>query len=212
MAFPASMPARSRGNPTPCRARSSMRCLSPAAFRMSKTARPTSPGCCGSWRKRGVHDQDAATDLAAVRAAGQRDRGPTLPQSHAGAEVSPRARRPQHPSEAAIRGPAPRLLQARRDPDQWVVAGAVLAQAEVAVESWDTGASLYARLEDGAARLLSRCWPRIVAARWPGVPQSSGGTTHRVRDFQTLDRYDLNKHPEARRFFDLLRARSFPPH
>jgi len=93
-----------------------------------------------------------------------------------------------------------------------VDAGAVLAQAEVAVESWDTGASLYARLEDGAARLLSRCWPRIVAARWPGVPQSSGGTTHRVRDFQTLDRYDLNAHPEARRFFDLLRARSFPPH
>jgi len=96
--------------------------------------------------------------------------------------------------------------------EEQVDAGAILAQAEVVVEPWDTGASLYARLEDGAVRLLTRCWPRVVAERWPGVPQSSGGTTHRLNDFRTLDYYDLNEHPEARRFFDLLRAKSFPPH
>lgn len=90
--------------------------------------------------------------------------------------------------------------------------GAVLAQSEVRIEPWDTGASLYAKLEDAAFSLLDAGWPDGVRKAWPGVPQAAGGSEHRLRDFLTLDTYDLDGHPEARAFFDLLRARSFPPH
>jgi methionyl-tRNA formyltransferase len=93
-----------------------------------------------------------------------------------------------------------------------VDAGAILAQAEVVVNPWDTAATLYARLEDAGVELLMKAWPGEILARWPGTPQGQGGSYHALKDFASLDRYDLDEHPEARRFFDLLRARSFPPH
>jgi methionyl-tRNA formyltransferase len=93
-----------------------------------------------------------------------------------------------------------------------VDAGPVLAQAEVRVDPWDTGASLYRKLEEGGLALLLESWPHLVLARWPGAPQPEGGSSHRLRDFARLDSVDVDVHPEVRRFFDLLRARSFPPH
>lgn len=92
-----------------------------------------------------------------------------------------------------------------------VDAGPVLAQREVAVEPWDTAATLYARLEAEALRLLREAWPAAVLDAWPGTPQAGGGSRHRIADMRALDEYRLDDHPEARAFFDLLRARSFPP-
>ena len=93
-----------------------------------------------------------------------------------------------------------------------VDSGAILAQTEVSVEPDDTAATLYARLESAALELLSSAWPAEVLAKWPGAEQTVIGTTHRLRDFAALETYDLDHHPGSRRFYDLLRARSFPPH
>ncbi len=93
-----------------------------------------------------------------------------------------------------------------------VDAGAVLAQEPVQVYPWDTAATLYTRLEEAAGRLATQSWPEAVRAAWPGTPQAGGGSVHRTRDLARLDQYDLDAHPEARRFYDLLRARTFPPH
>lgn len=91
-------------------------------------------------------------------------------------------------------------------------AGPVLTQAEVAVEPWDTAATLHRRLEDRALELLRRDWPAGALAAWPGAPQGSGGSYHNIDDLQSLDEYRLDEHPDARAFFDVLRARSFPPY
>ena len=93
-----------------------------------------------------------------------------------------------------------------------VDAGPILAQEEVAVSPADTAATLYARLEAAAIRLLAAAWPGEVLARWPGVKQAGEGSMHRLKDFEQLAEYDLDAHPEAKQFFDLLRARSFPPY
>lgn len=93
-----------------------------------------------------------------------------------------------------------------------VDAGAILAQREIPVRPWDTAATLYDRLEAAAVGLLKDEWPAGVLQASPGRPQSGGGSMHRVRDLAALDRYDLDAHPDARALFDLLRARTFPPH
>ncbi|HEV2150420.1 MAG TPA: formyltransferase family protein [Longimicrobiaceae bacterium] len=93
-----------------------------------------------------------------------------------------------------------------------VDAGPVLAQRTVPVEPWDTAATLYARLEAEALCLVREAWPAGVLAAWPGTLQGQGGSRHRVADMRALDEYGLDEHPEARAFFDLLRARSFPPY
>lgn len=90
--------------------------------------------------------------------------------------------------------------------------GPILVQREVQVLSSDTAGSLYTRLEDEGLRLLLEYWPTGVLGAWPGRAQSKGGSEHRVSDLEALSEYDLDSHPEARTFFDLLRARTFPPY
>jgi methionyl-tRNA formyltransferase len=90
--------------------------------------------------------------------------------------------------------------------------GQILAQVEVPVHPWDTGGSLYGRLEDAAIALLQDNWPGRVLETWPGLAQPSGGSVHKVADLSWLESYSLDDHPEARGFFNLLRARTFPPY
>ena len=89
-------------------------------------------------------------------------------------------------------------------------AGAILLQRAVPVHPWDTGATLYARLSEAAYDLLASSWPEEALARWPGTPQSDGGSVHRLADFRALEEYMLPDTGDTRAFFDLLRARSFP--
>ena len=94
-----------------------------------------------------------------------------------------------------------------------VDAGPILLQREVPVEPWDTGGTLYDKLEEAGARLLLEAWPSDVLARWPGVPQPPGGSTHRAQEFARLDEFDLDAAPEVvHDFARLLRAKSFPPY
>lgn len=96
--------------------------------------------------------------------------------------------------------------------DRGIDTGDLVDQVEVRVESWDTGASLYARLEDACVSLVARHAPGFVTGQFPRRPQATGGSFHRRRDVDGIDRLDLDAPTTARAVIDLLRARTFPPY
>jgi methionyl-tRNA formyltransferase len=93
-----------------------------------------------------------------------------------------------------------------------VDAGAVLTQVEVLVEPWDTAKTLYDKLEDAALALLLKEWPIGVQHQWPGRIQTGEGSYHTASELVHLDVIDVDEELTSRKLFDLLRARSFPPH
>lgn len=96
--------------------------------------------------------------------------------------------------------------------DKGVDTGRILAQRKVRVLPTDTGKDLYSRLEDVAYELFVTTWPRLVAGKVKGRPQSRGGTFHRVKDLHRTDEIGLNQSYRGKELIDLLRARTFPPH
>ncbi len=96
--------------------------------------------------------------------------------------------------------------------DAGIDTGDVIGQREVRVEPTDTGASLYRRLEENALGLFVQHWPAIAAGSAPRIRQAPGGTTHRLRDLDDLDRIELDRSYRAGELLDILRARTFPPY
>jgi methionyl-tRNA formyltransferase len=94
--------------------------------------------------------------------------------------------------------------------DEGVDTGDVIAQREVPVRASDTGASLYRRLEDASSALFSEAWALLREGRAPRSPQPTGGTSHRMKDVETIDEIDLDRTYTGRELIDLLRARTFP--
>lgn len=93
-----------------------------------------------------------------------------------------------------------------------VDSGPIIYQREVEVHPWDTAASLHERLSAAALELMSEQWPEGVLRSWPGRAQEGAGTTHRIADFAELASFEMPTEGPVREFFDLLRARSFPPY
>ncbi len=97
--------------------------------------------------------------------------------------------------------------------DQGVDTGAILAQKEVPVAPTDTGEALYRKLERASVDLFVESWPRLSRGELRAVPQhGGGGTTHRTRDVERIDRIDLDRRYTGRELIDILRARTFPPY
>ena len=96
--------------------------------------------------------------------------------------------------------------------DQGIDTGPVLAQTEVPVLAWDTGATLYARLDEAAADLLRGCWSDASSGRLTPRPQTGPATAHRTSDVEEIDEIDLTATYPASRLLDILRARTFPGH
>lgn len=96
--------------------------------------------------------------------------------------------------------------------DEGVDTGEIVAQQRVPVDLADTGETLYRGLEDAALELFKHCWPDIKAGSARRCPQPDGGTYHRVRDVEKIDRIDLDRVYRARDLIDVLRARTFPPY
>lgn len=97
--------------------------------------------------------------------------------------------------------------------DEGVDTGSVLARRRVTKEPWDTGATLYRRLEDACVRLFEDAWPEFLKGRLEPEPQDPDAGTHHVRaDVEEIDRIDLDGTYRARTLIDRLRARTFPPH
>lgn len=97
--------------------------------------------------------------------------------------------------------------------DAGVDTGEILAQQIVPVDPTDTGASLYRKLETASMTLFQRAWPEFLAGRLlPMAQPATGGTCHRMNDFERIDEIDLDRQYRARDLINVLRARSFPPH
>jgi methionyl-tRNA formyltransferase len=97
--------------------------------------------------------------------------------------------------------------------DAGIDTGDVVARREVPVTSWDTGETLYRRLEREALALVEETWPSIRSGDACRVAQDPlAGTSHRTREVDTIDAIDLDRPYTARSLIDILRARTFPPH
>jgi methionyl-tRNA formyltransferase len=93
--------------------------------------------------------------------------------------------------------------------DSGVDTGDIIAQREVAIEPVDTGETLYRKLERASVELFREQWSLIREGKVIRRPQPDGGTTHRVRDLQAIDRIDLDGQYAGRKLLDILRARTF---
>lgn len=96
--------------------------------------------------------------------------------------------------------------------DEGIDTGDIIAQREVPSQVTDTGASLYARLEEAALALFMETWPAIYANALRGRPQSSGGTFHPVAGLERIDRIKPDQVMAAGDLINILRARTFPPY
>ncbi|MDR3400889.1 MAG: formyltransferase family protein [Chthoniobacter sp.] len=97
--------------------------------------------------------------------------------------------------------------------DQGIDTGDLVAQREIGVLPWDTGFTLYEKLEKGAVELLQENWPAISRGAASRLPQPvDAGTSHVTKDVARLDCIDLERSYQGRELIDLLRARTFPPY
>lgn len=99
--------------------------------------------------------------------------------------------------------------------DAGVDTGDIIEQQSVACEPWDTGKTLYEKLEAASLELLARTWPRLEAGTAPRKSQPKSGegvSVHRTKDLEQIDSLDLDAPTTARKVIDVLRARTFPPY
>ncbi|MFH1809034.1 MAG: formyltransferase family protein [Pseudomonadota bacterium] len=94
--------------------------------------------------------------------------------------------------------------------DQTLDTGDIIAQHKTEVLSWDTGETLYRRLEQDALSLFKLHFESIVEERAVRRPQDrSQGTTHQRKDVDAVDRIDLDALVRAGDLIDRIRARTF---
>ena len=97
--------------------------------------------------------------------------------------------------------------------DEGIDTGPIVAQRRVEVTPWDTGESLYRKLEQAGVALFQEAWPRVERGNAILKPQDPAlGSLHRRRDTDAIDRVDLDRKYKARDLINLLRARTFPPY
>ncbi len=97
--------------------------------------------------------------------------------------------------------------------DEGVDTGPIVAQRRVEITPWDTGESLYWKLERAGVDLFQEVWPQVERGDVILKPQDpASGSFHRRRDTDAIDRVDLDRKYKARDLINLLRARTFPPY
>ncbi len=97
--------------------------------------------------------------------------------------------------------------------DAAIDTGDIIAQQPVEVEPVDTAATLYRKLEQASLDLFRRTWPRLRSGDVPRLPQSTeAGTSHRVRDLESIDEIDLDRVYTGSELINILRARTFRPY
>jgi methionyl-tRNA formyltransferase len=97
--------------------------------------------------------------------------------------------------------------------DAGIDTGDIIAQKEVPIEPFDTGKSLYRKLEQACVELFQETWPKIRSRRAPRIPQKiEAGTHHVTKDVEGIDAIDLDKMYRAKDLIDVIRARTFDPY
>lgn len=91
--------------------------------------------------------------------------------------------------------------------------GDIISQKQIEVNITDTGETLYHRLESASVELFKETWPKILTGDTHQVSQNiHEGTYHKVKDVDKIDEIDLNRNYNAGELFNIIRARTFPPH
>jgi methionyl-tRNA formyltransferase len=94
--------------------------------------------------------------------------------------------------------------------DERVDTGDIVVQREVPVDLTDTGETLYRKLEVTCVELFQQSWATFKNGALPRRPQPlDAGSSHRIRDIESLDEIDLERSYKARDLINLLRARTF---
>jgi methionyl-tRNA formyltransferase len=97
--------------------------------------------------------------------------------------------------------------------DAGVDTGDVIAQKRLDISWEDTGETLYYRLRDLAVDLFQDKYDDIVTDTLPRHRQDeAAGSAHRADEMDRLSRIDLDGTYTARRLFNIIRARMFPPY
>lgn len=96
--------------------------------------------------------------------------------------------------------------------DEGFDTGGIIAQKKVPIYFYDTGESLYHRLEKESLELLIKIWPEIKHGICKRIKQTSKGTFHSKKDVEKIDHIDLNRSYNARELINILRARTFYPY
>jgi len=96
--------------------------------------------------------------------------------------------------------------------DNGIDTGDIVAQRSIPVESYDTGETLYRRLEAASLELFKQSWPIVRNGQATRTPQRGAASYHRTQDVDSIDLIDLDATTTARKLIDRLRARTFPPH
>jgi methionyl-tRNA formyltransferase len=97
--------------------------------------------------------------------------------------------------------------------DEGVDTGDIIAQTQIPVEPFDTGKSLYEKLEVESLKLFKKTWPKIKSGNFERKKQTGeGGTFHYVSEVEQIDEIYLEKKYTANDLLNILRARTFPPY
>jgi len=95
--------------------------------------------------------------------------------------------------------------------DEGVDTGPIVERLEVPIEPTDTGRSMRAKLEIASLEVLKAGWPAVLANDRPQPQDPLAGTTHLVRDIESISEVDINATYRAGDLIDLLRALTSPP-
>ncbi len=97
--------------------------------------------------------------------------------------------------------------------DEGIDSGPVFAQEELALSWEDTGQSVYLRAREQAIQLFKKSFDAIYDGRLMATPQDKHrATAHKRHDIDEVSTIDLDAPTTARTIFNLVRARTFPPH
>jgi methionyl-tRNA formyltransferase len=120
--------------------------------------------------------------------------------------------RGQYPNVWAIVENTPAGITLHKIDDK-IDTGEIISQVEVPIEPYDTGLSLFNKLQAGAFELFRDSWELLEADKIEHTDQRNlEGTYHRTKDVENIDEIDLEKKYRAQYLIDVLRARSFPPY
>ena len=89
--------------------------------------------------------------------------------------------------------------------------GEIFARKLVDVKPWDTGKTLYEKLERASVELVREKFIDIIQGNVEPIP-NHGGTRHYLKEFKRICKIDPNKNFSAMEFVNLLRALTFPPY
>jgi len=97
--------------------------------------------------------------------------------------------------------------------DEGIDTGDIIARKEVPISPDDTGATIYAKIEDAQISLFKETWDSMIDGTAGRSKQDmSLRTYHKMADTDSIDLIELDRCYKARELIDILRARTFSPH